>query len=741
MRSMILRKRQLLLGLATSLLVGCVATGTGPGSVASSGTTDWLRDGGPLGDHYSPLTQIDASNVANLEIAWQVELEDGRLQAQPLVLDGVVYLPTPGGNLLAVDASTGNRLWLFETGLPAGQPIRGVESHGEGAERRLLFSTRNFIYAVDGHTGEAIPSFGQGGRVDIRENLRGPADENGMYITTPGRVFSDLYIFSGRVSESTPASPGDIRAIDVQTGEFRWTFHTIPHPGEFGADTWPDGAHLTQGGANNWAGSALDDQRGIVYVVTGSAADDFYGGDRLGDNLFANSLIALDANTGRRMWHFQAVRHDLWDLDFNTPPVLMTVVNGGRSVDAVAVTPKTGYIYIFDRVTGEPLFPIDEVAVPPSSVPGEVAAMTQPVPRLPAPLARTRITPDDLTDRTPEAAEWARGVYAAINGGGEQFVPMTIGSDTFVLSGFLGAVNWGGMAADRNGILYANAIELPGMSRIVESTSLLSAGLGERTYSTQCAACHGVERLGVPPDFPSLVDVGSRLTDEQIEQVIRGGRGRMPGYASMPAETVRQLVSFLTTGRDTAEASAPSVSLQGRFAPSITHYTSNGNRNFLDPDGYPGVKPPWGTLNAIDMNTGQYLWRVPFGSTEGYGTQFGGRNTGGAVITASNLLFIGATSDRMFHAYDTRTGRLLWQAPLTAPGEATPATYMAGGRQFVIIAASDRDSRAAASAAPPGAAGGGLASEGAGHSAGDSAQSTGPVGARNALIAFALPQP
>jgi quinoprotein glucose dehydrogenase len=737
---MILRKRQLLLGLATSLLVGCVAT-VPPGSpVAIPATTDWLRDGGPLSDHYSPLTQIDASNVVNLEVAWQVDLEDGRLQAQPLVLDGVVYLPTPSGNLLAVDGATGNQLWLFESGLPQGQPIRGVESHGEGAERRLLFSTRNFIYAIDPRTGQPIPSFGNNGRVDIRENLRGPAEDNGMYITTPGRVYRDLYIFSGRVSESTPASPGDIRAIDVRTGEFRWTFHTIPHPGEFGADTWPEGAHLTQGGANSWAGSALDDERGIVYVVTGSAADDFYGGERLGDNLFANSLIALDANTGRRLWHFQAVRHDLWDLDFNSPPVLLTVVRGGREIDAVAVTPKTGYIYIFDRVTGESLFPIDEVPVPPSTVPGEVAAATQPVPRLPAPLARTRITPDDLTDRTPQAAEWARGIFATINGGGEQFVPMTMGRDTFVLSGFLGAVNWGGMAADRNGILYANAIELPGISRIVESTSLLSAGLGERTYNTQCAACHGVERLGVPPDFPSLVDVGARLSGQEIEQVIKAGRGRMPGYGSMPAETVRQLVSFLTTGQDTPDARVPAVSLQGRFAPSVTRYTSNGNRNFLDPDGFPGVKPPWGTLNAIDMNTGQYLWRVPFGSTEGYGTQFGGRNTGGAVITASGLLFIGATSDRMFHAFDTRTGRLLWQAPLTAPGEATPATYMAGGRQFVIIAASDRDSRNAQQPAAPVAPGGGLAGEGSGHSAGSTAPSTGPTPARNALIAFALPQ-
>ena len=732
------RPNHLLLGVATTLLVGCAATNVGLSPAPMAQTSDWLRNGGPLGDHYSPLTQITAANVGDLEIAWQVDLDEGRLQAQPLVLDEVVYLPTPKGNLLAVDATTGRTLWEFATGLPEGQPIRGLESHGSGVNRRLLFASRNFIFAIDPASGQAISTFGDGGKVDIREHLRGPAEDNGMYITTPGTVFENLYIFSGRVSESTPSSPGDIRAIDVNTGELRWTFHTIPHPGELGADTWPEGAHLTQGGANNWAGSALDARRGIVFVATGSAADDFYGGERLGDNLFANSLIALNARTGERMWHFQAVHHDLWDTDFNSPPVLLTVERNGRKVDAVAVTPKTGYIYIFDRVTGEPLFPIDGVAVPASTVPGEVTARTQPIPRLPAPLARTRITPDDLTDRTPAAAEWARGIYATLNGEGRQFVPMTLDKDTMVLAGFFGAVNWGGMAADRGGVLYANAIELPGISRIVESTSLLSAGLGERTYNLQCVACHGAERKGVPPDFPSLVDIGSRLTEEQIAQVIQGGRGRMPGFGTMPAETRRQLVSFLVTGHDTAGAQAPSISLQGRFAPSQTHYTSNGNRNFYDPDGYPGVKPPWGTLNAIDMNTGEYLWRVPFGATDGYGTQFGGRNTGGAVITASGLLFIGATSDRKFHAYDTRTGRLLWEAEMSAPGEATPATYMAGGRQYVIIAASDRDARAPAPA--PAAAGGGLAAEGAGHSGGGSTPSAGATLPRNALIAFALPR-
>ncbi len=734
------RKKSLFSLLATALCAGCAAQfATSPIANVSA---DWLHNGGPESNQYSPLAQINDGNVANLEEAWRFDLEEGRLQAQPLVIDSVFYAPTPGGDLVALDAASGALLWRFAPGVPSGQPIRGLTSHGEGAEMRLMFATRNFLYAINPRDGQPIATFGDGGRIDVNANLRGPASDNGMYLTSPGAVYGNLYIFSGRVSESTPASPGNIRAVDVRTGELRWTFNTIPHPGEFGAETWPEGAHLTQGGANAWVTPAVDVARGIVYVATGSAADDFYGGERLGDNLFANTLIAIDADTGRRLWHFQMVRHDIWDMDSNNHPVLLSVNRNGRKVDAVAVTPKTGQVYIFNRETGEPLFPIDEIPVPASTVPGEVASATQPVPRLPAPLARTSVSTDDLTDRTPAAAEWARGVYETLNGGGRQFAPMTIGKDTLVLSGFIGGVGWGGMAADPGGILYANATDIPGISRIVESTSLLSAGIGDRTYQQQCSACHGSERQGVAPVFPALTDIGERLGDDAIANVIRNGRGRMPGFASLPADTVANLISYLKTGRDLEGARTPAISLQGRFAPSITTYTSNGNRNFIDPDGFPGVKPPWGTLSAIDMNSGQYLWRIPFGATEGYGTQFGGRNTGGAVVTASGLLFIGATSDRKFHAFEARTGRLLWETTLPAAGEATPAVYMAGGRQFVAIAAAERNQGGNPVPVAPrpaaGSAAAGLAAEGAGHSAGAGAAPAELSPPRNAYIAYAL---
>ena len=670
---------------ALSVVSACVA----PQSAAAAGE-DWHYNGGPNGDHYATLAQIDPANVGRLKEVWRFDLEDGGIQAQPLVIDGTLYGPTPSGKLVALNAATGALKWTFDSGLAGGQPIRGLTSHGSGRELRLLFATQNQLIALDPATGKPITSFGREGRVDVNENLRGSSDKNAMFVTTPGTVFEDLYIFSGRVSESTPASPGDIRAIDVNTGEFRWVFHTIPHPGETGVETWPKDAHLTQGGANGWAGSALDVERGIIYFTTGSAADDFYGAERLGSNRFANSLIALDARTGKRLWDFQAVRHDIWDMDFNSAPVLLTVSRNGRKIDAVAATNKLSYVYLFDRVTGAPLFPIDEVKVPPSRVPGEVAARTQPVPRLPRPLSRVAVTPDDLTTRTPAANDWALGVYAALNGGGKQFAPMAIGKETLVFAGFIGGAGWGGMAADRAGVLYANATDIPGISSIVESKDLLTSGVGEGAYRTQCANCHGADRKGIAEVFPSLVDIKARLSDTEIVNVVKNGRGRMPGFSTLPATTIANVVAFLTTGEDLPGTARPAISLQGRFAPSKTLYTSTGNRNFVDADGYPAVKPPWGTLNAIDMNTGQYLWRIPFGVTGTLGPEFGGANTGGAVVTASGLLFIGATADKKFHAFDARSGKLLWETTLGAPAQATPATYQINGKQFVVIASGAR---------------------------------------------------
>lgn len=326
-------------------LMGTLALGVG--SVAAQ-SVDWHYNGGPSGDHFTPLKQITADNVGQLKPAWKFDFEPGGLQAQPLMIGRLLYGATPSGKLVALDAATGVLKWTFDPAIPGGQPIRGLVSHGTGPNMRLLFGTQNYLYALDGQTGKPIMSFGRNGRIDINENLRGPAEKNGMFLTSPGSVYKDLYIASGRVSESTPASPGDIRAFDVHTGKIRWTFHTIPHPGEVGAETWPKDAHLTQGGANAWTGSVVDMKRGIVFLATGSAADDFYGAARHGSNRFASSLIALNANTGKRIWDFQAVHHDIWDMDFSAPPVLLTVVQNGRKIDAVAASNKLSYVYAFE---------------------------------------------------------------------------------------------------------------------------------------------------------------------------------------------------------------------------------------------------------------------------------------------------------------------------------------------------------------------------------------------------------
>ena len=706
-----------LIGALSAIVCGAEAAPVG------GQTTDWAYNGGPKGDHYTPLAQITPANVAQLKPAWRFDFEAGGVQSQPLVIGGVLYGPTPSGKLVALDAATGAVKWTFNPGFTSSQPIRGLASHGTGADTRLLYSAGEYLFALDPATGKPITAFGQGGRIDLRANLRGPAEENGFFMTSPGSVWRDLYIVSGRVSESTPASPGDVRAFDVRTGKLRWVFHTVPHPGEAGAETWPKDAYKTQGGANSWAGSALDPKRGIVFVATGSAADDFYGGERPGSNRFANSLIALDASTGKRLWDFQAVRHDIWDMDFSAPPVLLTVTRNSKTIDAVAATNKLSYLYLFERTTGRPLFPIRQVPVAASAVPGEKAWPTQPVPTAPKPLSWTRVTADDLSDRSPAARVWARDSFAAMNGAGRQFTPMAIGKETLVLAGFIGGVEWGGMAADPRGVVYANATRIPGVSSIVESRSLLTSGVGEGAYRTQCAGCHGVEMKGSPPMFPALTDLKGRVSDAEVADVIKNGRGRMPAFGNLPAPTIANLVAYLTTGKDLPGAERPALSLQGRFAPSKTQYTSTGNRQWMDPEGYPGVKPPWGTLNAIDMSSGKYLWTVPFGVTGSLGSAFGGANTGGPVITGSGLLFIGATTDRKLHAYDTRTGKLLWEAELSAPAQATPAVYMAGGRQFVVIAASARR------------AGGGRAAQSQDNS---QAVTTGP--AQGGYVAYALPK-
>ena len=521
-------------------------------SSADSATTrlqskDWPVYGGQLAnDHYSSLTQINRGNVSKLKVAWTFDTaEQGGMQTSPLVLGGILYALTPTQRVIALDAATGKLLWTFDSGIKGTQPDRGLSWWTDGSESRLFAGVMNFLYALDPATGKPIATFGESGRIDLRKELRGDYRDQSIALTTPGVVYKDLIIVGGRNPETHPAPPGDVRAFDVRTGVLRWSFHTIPHPGEFGYDTWPKDAWLKSGAANNWTGMTIDEKRGIVYVPTGSAVSDFYGADRIGNDLFADTLLALDADTGRRIWHFQGVHHDMWDRDFPSPPSLLTVVHHGRHIDAVAQTTKQGYIYLFDRTNGEPLFPIVEQPYPASNVPGETTSPTQPKPQMPEPFARQILTENMLTNRTPEAHQFALERFRTYRSDG-QFVPLSVDKQTIVFPGFDGGAEWGGSAVDiKTGVLYVNANEMAWTGGLTENKP--GSSPGETTYQNLCASCHGDHREGSPPAFPSLVGVGERLTDENLAGVIRSGKGRMPSFPMLDDKAMSALVQYLKT--------------------------------------------------------------------------------------------------------------------------------------------------------------------------------------------------
>ena len=540
----------------------------------------------------------------------------------------------------------------------------------------------NSVYALDAETGKPVSTFGENGRIDLRKDLGRDPEKQSIALTSPGVVYKDLLIVGGRDPETLPAPPGDIRAYSVLTGKLVWSFHTIPHPGEFGYDTWPKDAWKYSGSANNWTGMAIDLKRGILYVPTGSAAMDFYGANRLGDNLFANCLIAINAETGERMWHFQGVRHDIWDRDFPSPPTLVTVQRDGKEVDAVAQTTKQGFVYLFDRSSGRTLFPIEYRKYPPSNVPGEIAAAEQPLPTKPAPYARQRLTEDLLTNRTPEVHRWAVEQFRKFRSEG-QFVPLSVGKDTVVFPGFDGGAEWGGSAVDpATGILYVNENEMAWTGALAENTGSSSSGRG--IYQSQCSACHGDNMAGSPPQFPALMGVGDRMSPKEIAGTITAGKGRMPAFTNLTEEQIFAVVEYVMSGE--------SKELQSSAAPQEMKYRFTGYKKFLDPEGYPAITPPWGTLNAINLNTGEYAWKISLGeypelSAKGL-KNTGSENYGGPIVTAGGLVFIGASNfDRKFRAFDKSTGELLWETTLPFSGNATPAAYEVDGRQYVVIAA------------------------------------------------------
>jgi quinoprotein glucose dehydrogenase len=647
--------------------------------------------GGADNIHYSSLDQINRDNVHSLEVAWRFDSGDehpkSEMECNPIVVDGVLYATTPNGNLVALDAATGSLRWRYDAteGLRNIGKVRnrGVTYWSDGADRRIFVGVRQYLVSLDAATGKPITTFGKAGRIDLREGL-GREPLNWVTMTSPAIVYKDLVIVGGAMSETLPASPGDIRAYDVHSGQLRWSFHTIPHPGELGYETWPKTAWTYSGSANNWAGMAIDLKRGIIFAPTGSAASDFYGANRVGDDLFATSLIALNAETGKRIWHYQFVHHDIWDRDPPSAPALVTVKRDGHDVDAVAQTTKQGYVYLFDRETGKPLFPMKKQKYPPSDLEGEVTAKEQSLPALPAPFARQKLTADMITTRTPEAHQEALERFNKLRSDG-QFIPGST-QGTIIFPGYDGGAEWGGGAFDpTTGLLYVNANEMAWVLRLVPQKPRTGEANGREIFLRNCSACHRADRTGTPPEFPSLIGLSDRYEEGSVKELIAQGQGRMPGFANLGHDQLEAVFEFVYHGKETTvKDSGPS--------PLDVKYISDGYNKFLDKDGYPAIQPPWGTLTAIDLNSGKTAWKIPLGEYPELAAQgltgTGSENYGGPVVTAGGLLFIGATNyDKVFRALDKATGKVLWQTTLPAAGNATPSTYEVNGRQYVVIAA------------------------------------------------------
>lgn len=651
--------------------------------------TEWREYlGGPDRNHYSALTQINTENIGQLKVAWTYATPDtGQMQMSPIIVDGVLYGVSAGVRAFALDAATGREIWQFGDPLKAWHSTsRGLTYWSDGShDKRILHTIGPKLWALNAETGKPIETFGQGGSIDLHEGLPEIARNKFIISNTPGTVFENLIVMPLRLSEGADAAPGDIRAFDVVTGKLVWTFHTIPYPSETGYETWENKeAYLNReiGGANNWAGMAVDPEAGILFVPTGSAAPDFYGGHRKGANLYADCLLALDARTGKRLWHYQFTHHDIWDRDLPAPPNLLKVRRNGKTIDAVAQITKQGYVFVFDRKTGEPLFDIREMPMPASVLKGEQAWPTQPIPVLPKPFARQS---QDLTenDLSPYAENRQELLEIFRKSDKRQYAPPDL-NGVFLLPGYDGGAEWGGAGADPEaGVLYVNANEMAWILKMEpEKPATAPISTGESVYRKYCASCHKNDRSGnAQSGFPSLLNIRKR-NRSFTTKLIETGKGMMPGFPQISEADRKALIAYLY-GEEKKEIGAAAHV-------SNLPYQHTGYHKFLDNNGLPGISPPWGTLSAIDLNTGDYRWQVTLGDTESLQAKghppTGCESYGGPVITAGGLVLIAGTKDGKFRAFDKSTGKLLWETTLPAAAFATPATYQANGKQYIVVA-------------------------------------------------------
>ncbi|MEX6687735.1 PQQ-binding-like beta-propeller repeat protein [Danxiaibacter flavus] len=676
-----------------------------------SAYTGWsVVNGNATGNKYSSLEQIDTTNVQRLQVAWTYNTGDAdtaahsQIQCNPIIVDGIMYATSPQLKLIAVDAATGKEKWVFKPfeqveGDKEGHFIlnnnRGVAYWTDGKDdKRIFYTAGSFVHAVNATTGKLIESFGNKGKIDLHDDLG--ADVHDLFVTATSAptVYKDLVITGTRVSEGMDAAPGHIRAYDVRTGKMRWIFHTIPQPGEPGYETWEDkDAWKMVGGANNWMGLTVDHQRGIAYVPIGSASMDFYGGKKLGSNLYADCMLALDAATGKLKWHFQFIHHDTWDWDPSSAPVLTTIQHEGKDVDVVAQTTKTGFVFVFDRETGKSIFPIKETPVDTATkLVGEKLWPTQPVPQKPAPFVRQTFGEKDINPYLPkESYEDVKSRLKTYHTG--MFTPQSK-EGTVIFPGFDGGAEWGGPAVDpESGLLYVNANEMAWILHMLDvdktkQTSETYIKAGVRLYKQHCMSCHGPERKG-GGNYPSIVDVNKKLNEDSFIDFINHGRRMMPAFQYLKQEEKEAIASFVLDIKSNQQKKFVSVPTAAEVFRNVP-YTISGYIKFLSKEGLPAIAPPWGTLTAINLNTGEHVWKTTLGEEAELKARgvppTGTENYGGPVVTKGGLLFIGASKDGKFRAFSKATGTLLWETNLPAPAFATPAVYSANGRQYVVVA-------------------------------------------------------